>query len=119
MVNHTATWLKPGGRLTTEQIADGYCDMLFGSDPPGTSRRRARAARAGPRDVVDAPSPAPPPPADRPFELDGVLVAELADGIAGYVKLGPALPTRPARTSWRSRASASTPTTGGAASPRR
>jgi AcrR family transcriptional regulator len=29
MVNHTATWLKPGGRLTTEQIADGYCDMLL------------------------------------------------------------------------------------------
>ena len=29
MVNHTATWLKPGGRLTAEQIADGYCDMLL------------------------------------------------------------------------------------------
>ncbi|MDA0162104.1 TetR/AcrR family transcriptional regulator [Solirubrobacter ginsenosidimutans] len=29
MVNHTATWLKPGGRLTSEQIADGYCDMLL------------------------------------------------------------------------------------------
>jgi ribosomal protein S18 acetylase RimI-like enzyme len=37
-------------------------------------------------------SPAPPPPPDRPFELAGVLVAELADGIAGYVKLGPVLP---------------------------
>ena len=37
-------------------------------------------------------SPAPPPPPDRPFEIDGVLVAELEDGIAGYVKLGPALP---------------------------
>jgi ribosomal protein S18 acetylase RimI-like enzyme len=37
-------------------------------------------------------SPAPPPPPDRPFELDGVLVSELADGIAGFVKLGPALP---------------------------
>jgi RimJ/RimL family protein N-acetyltransferase len=36
-------------------------------------------------------SPAPLPPADREFELDGVLVAELADGIAGYVKVGPAL----------------------------
>jgi AcrR family transcriptional regulator len=31
MVNHTATWLKPGGRLTAEQIADGYCDMLLPS----------------------------------------------------------------------------------------
>jgi len=29
MVNHTATWLKPGGRLTTAQIADGYCNMLL------------------------------------------------------------------------------------------
>jgi AcrR family transcriptional regulator len=28
MVNHPATWLKPGGRLSTAQIADGYCDML-------------------------------------------------------------------------------------------
>src|SRR4051812_11816045 len=28
MVNHSATWLKPGGRLTSRQIADGYCDML-------------------------------------------------------------------------------------------
>jgi ribosomal protein S18 acetylase RimI-like enzyme len=37
-------------------------------------------------------SPAPPPPPDRPFELDGVLVSELADGIAGYVKIGPVLP---------------------------
>jgi len=29
MVNHTATWLKPGGRLSAEEIADGYCDMLL------------------------------------------------------------------------------------------
>ena len=29
MVNHTATWLKPGGRLSTDEIADGYCDMLL------------------------------------------------------------------------------------------
>jgi len=29
MVNHTATWLKPGGRLSAEQIADGYVDMLL------------------------------------------------------------------------------------------
>ena len=38
MVNHTATWLKPGGRLTTEQIADGYCDMLLARDSPGPTR---------------------------------------------------------------------------------
>jgi ribosomal protein S18 acetylase RimI-like enzyme len=37
-------------------------------------------------------SPAPPPPPDRPFEIAGVLVAELEDGLAGYVKLGPVLP---------------------------
>ena len=37
-------------------------------------------------------SPAPLPPPDRPFELHGVLVSELADGIAGYVKIGPVLP---------------------------
>jgi ribosomal protein S18 acetylase RimI-like enzyme len=37
-------------------------------------------------------SPASPPPPDRPFELDGVLVSELAEGIVGYVKLGPVLP---------------------------
>lgn len=42
-------------------------------------------------------SPAPPPPPEREFELDGVLVAELADGIAGYVKLGPALRLESAR----------------------
>jgi AcrR family transcriptional regulator len=29
MVNHTAAWLKPGGRWSAEQIADGYCDMLL------------------------------------------------------------------------------------------
>jgi AcrR family transcriptional regulator len=29
MVNHSATWLKPGGRLSADEIADGYCDMLL------------------------------------------------------------------------------------------
>ncbi|HET6447903.1 MAG TPA: TetR/AcrR family transcriptional regulator [Conexibacter sp.] len=29
MVNHTATWLRPRGRLSPEQIADGYCDLLL------------------------------------------------------------------------------------------
>ena len=29
MVNHTATWVQPGGRLSAEQIADGYCDMIL------------------------------------------------------------------------------------------
>jgi TetR/AcrR family transcriptional regulator, cholesterol catabolism regulator len=30
MVNHTAQWLRPRGRLTVEQIADGYCDLILG-----------------------------------------------------------------------------------------
>lgn len=28
MVNHTATWLRPRGRLSAEQIADGYCELI-------------------------------------------------------------------------------------------
>ncbi|MDR0360832.1 MAG: hypothetical protein LBJ87_15400, partial [bacterium] len=41
MVNHTSQWLHPGGRLTAEQIAEGYCDILLGRgaaslSPPGT-----------------------------------------------------------------------------------
>ncbi len=31
MVNHTSTWLRPRGRLSPEQIADGYYDMLLGA----------------------------------------------------------------------------------------
>jgi len=30
MVNHTAQWFRPKGRLTAEQIADGYVDLLLG-----------------------------------------------------------------------------------------
>src|SRR4051794_2013285 len=29
MVNHTATWVNPRGRLSANEIADGYCDMLL------------------------------------------------------------------------------------------
>jgi ribosomal protein S18 acetylase RimI-like enzyme len=42
-------------------------------------------------------TPTPPLPPDHEFEIDGVLVAELADGIAGYVKLGLYLPLESAR----------------------
>jgi AcrR family transcriptional regulator len=28
MVNHTASWYRPGGRLTTDEIADGYWELL-------------------------------------------------------------------------------------------
>jgi TetR/AcrR family transcriptional regulator, cholesterol catabolism regulator len=31
MVNHTSTWLRPRGRLSPEQIADGYYDLLLGA----------------------------------------------------------------------------------------
>ncbi len=30
MVNHTAQWYRPRGRLTAEQIADGYADLVLG-----------------------------------------------------------------------------------------
>jgi hypothetical protein len=29
MVNHTAQWFRPRGRLTAEQVADGYADLLL------------------------------------------------------------------------------------------
>ena len=29
MVNHTATWVNPRGRLSAEQIAEGYCEMIL------------------------------------------------------------------------------------------
>jgi AcrR family transcriptional regulator len=29
MANYTAQWYAPRGRLSAEQIADGYCDMLL------------------------------------------------------------------------------------------
>jgi TetR/AcrR family transcriptional regulator, cholesterol catabolism regulator len=31
MVNHTAAWLRPRGRLSPEQIADGYWEILMGA----------------------------------------------------------------------------------------
>jgi AcrR family transcriptional regulator len=34
MVNHTAQWLRPRGRLSAEQIADGYCDLLLRAGRP-------------------------------------------------------------------------------------
>ena len=53
MVNHTSTWLRPRGRLTPEQIADGYCDMLLGAYgrgvTPNGGRRSARRPGRTPR----------------------------------------------------------------------
>ena len=37
MVNYTPQWLRPRGRLSPEQIADGYCDIILracGAAPP-------------------------------------------------------------------------------------
>jgi len=34
MVNYTPQWLRPRGRLTPEQIADGYLDLLMGCQAP-------------------------------------------------------------------------------------
>ncbi len=31
MVNYSPQWLRPQGRLSPEQIADGYCDLLLGA----------------------------------------------------------------------------------------
>jgi TetR/AcrR family transcriptional regulator, cholesterol catabolism regulator len=31
MVNYTPQWLDPRGRLSPEQIADGYCDLILGA----------------------------------------------------------------------------------------
>jgi hypothetical protein len=30
MVNHTAQWYRPRGALSSEQIADGYVDLVLG-----------------------------------------------------------------------------------------
>jgi len=29
MVNYTPQWLKPRGRLSPGEIADGYCDVIL------------------------------------------------------------------------------------------
>jgi len=31
MVNYTPQWVRPGGRLTAAEIADGYCAMVLGA----------------------------------------------------------------------------------------
>jgi hypothetical protein len=29
MVNHTAQWFRPRGRLSAREVADGYADLLL------------------------------------------------------------------------------------------
>ena len=59
---------------------------------PATSadQRAVRAIDEATWSFLHSPVPLPPP--EREYELDGLLVAELEDGIAGYVKLGPVFP---------------------------
>jgi AcrR family transcriptional regulator len=35
MVNYTPQWLRPRGRLSAEQIADRYCDLILRAGAPG------------------------------------------------------------------------------------
>jgi AcrR family transcriptional regulator len=35
MVNYTPQWLRPRGRLSAEEIADRYCDLLLRASAPG------------------------------------------------------------------------------------
>jgi AcrR family transcriptional regulator len=34
MVNYTPTWLSPRGRLSADEVADGYCDLVLRSARP-------------------------------------------------------------------------------------
>jgi AcrR family transcriptional regulator len=55
MVNHTATWLRPRGRLSTEQIADGYCELVLKAGAPeGADGRAATAPPVGARTATKA-----------------------------------------------------------------
>jgi len=43
MVNHLPQWYRPRGRLSADQIADGFCDMVLGRrDAAGAPRLPAR-----------------------------------------------------------------------------
>jgi AcrR family transcriptional regulator len=33
MVNYTPQWVRPGGRLSAEKIADGYCNLVLAQAP--------------------------------------------------------------------------------------
>jgi TetR/AcrR family transcriptional regulator, cholesterol catabolism regulator len=37
MVNYTPQWVRPGGRLSAREIADGYCAMVLGGVPAARS----------------------------------------------------------------------------------
>jgi TetR/AcrR family transcriptional regulator, cholesterol catabolism regulator len=58
MVNYTPQWLRPRGRLTAEQIADGYCDLLLSatSTPRQSPLAPATAKRANQDSLNQPPS---------------------------------------------------------------
>ena len=41
MVNYTPQWLNPRGRLSPEQIADGYCDLILSVARSGRAAKQA------------------------------------------------------------------------------
>jgi AcrR family transcriptional regulator len=47
MVNHTPQWLKPRGRLSAEQIADGYCELILKAGKPVASGMSGAALAGG------------------------------------------------------------------------
>src|SRR4029453_10869257 len=53
MVNHAAQWYSPRGRLTPQEVADGFCDLVLGVSssrrpPGGDGAARPAVSRAGP-----------------------------------------------------------------------
>jgi AcrR family transcriptional regulator len=58
MVNHTPQWLKARGRLSPEQIADGYCALLLKAGAAdGASGRTATTTPTGARTTTKAGAP--------------------------------------------------------------
>jgi AcrR family transcriptional regulator len=45
MVNYTPQWLDLEGRLSPEQIADGYCDLILSASRPSASTPSPRPAK--------------------------------------------------------------------------
>ena len=55
MVNHAAQWYSPRGRLTPQEVADGFCDLVLGvSSSPPTPGGDGAADRAGSRAAASA-----------------------------------------------------------------
>ena len=51
MVNHTAQWYRPRGRLSPDEIADGYVELLLGTDAAAAGPERPLRAAGVPRRV--------------------------------------------------------------------